>query len=65
MYVHVMQYVHKSIRTSNVIVFPKTKPAGAAEEDCAFPRHLGEPFLCGFETARHDKATSDQHGDAD
>jgi hypothetical protein len=59
MYVHIMQYVHKSIRSSNIVILSK-KDASAG----AFPQHLGEPFLCGFETARHDKATSDQRGDA-
>jgi hypothetical protein len=62
MYVHVTQYVHKSIRTSNIVIFPK-KGSSAANTD-QFPKVLGEPFLCGFETARHDKATSDQQGDA-
>lgn len=61
MYVHVMQYVHKSIRTSNVVVFERK---GAKENLESFPKGLGEPFLCGFETARHDKAISDQTGDA-
>ena len=62
LYVHVMGWVHKSIRTSNIVVFPKksTPPSPTRQ----FPKHLGEPFLCGFETARHDKATSDQQGDA-
>ncbi|KAF4339483.1 hypothetical protein FBEOM_6604 [Fusarium beomiforme] len=62
MYVHVMQYVHKSIRTSNIVMFPK-KGTSVSDTD-KFPKILGEPFLCGFETARHDKATSDQQGDA-
>lgn len=61
MYVHMMQYVHKSIRSSNIVMLPKK---GVSGETGVFPKHLGEPFLCGFETARHDKATSDQSGDA-
>jgi hypothetical protein len=61
MFVHVMKYVHKSIRTSNIVIFPK-KVDSSADTD-GFPKTIGEPFLCGFETARHDKATSDQEGD--
>jgi hypothetical protein len=57
MYTHVMGYVHKSIRTSNIVVLGK-------KSNPPSPKHLGEPFLCGFETARHDKTTSDQQGDA-
>lgn len=49
-------------------MFSKTVAASAstaADADTdGFPRYIGEPFLCGFETARHDKATSDQQGDA-
>jgi hypothetical protein len=62
MYTHVMGYVHKSIRTSNIIVLEKD--SNQLSSAARFPKHLGEPFLCGFETARHDKAISDQHGDA-
>jgi serine/threonine protein kinase len=62
MYTHVMGYVHKSIRTSNIIVLDKD--SSQLSSAARFPKHLGEPFLCGFETARHDKAISDQHGDA-
>ena len=61
MYVHIMNYVHKSIRTSNIVVLAKKAPPQTGI--VTFPKHLGEPFLCGFETARHDKATSDQSGD--
>src|ERR1700712_4938021 len=62
MYTHVMGYVHKSIRTSNIVVLGKNpNPPSTAPR---FPKYLGEPFLCGFETARHDKTTSDQQGDA-
>ncbi|ERF73113.1 hypothetical protein EPUS_09187 [Endocarpon pusillum Z07020] len=63
MYVHMMQYVHKSIRTSNIVVLSQKAAATTPETGC-FPERLGEPFLCGFETARQDKATSDQRGDA-
>jgi hypothetical protein len=63
MYVHMMQYVHKSIRTSNIVVLSK-RPPETTPETAGVPKRLGEPFLCGFETARHDKATSDQRGDA-
>jgi serine/threonine protein kinase len=62
MYTHVMGYVHKSIRTSNIIVLDKD--SNQLSSAARFPKRLGEPFLCGFETARHDKAVSDQHGDA-
>jgi len=58
-----MQYVHKSIRSSNIIILFKKSDAadGTIAQECKI---LGEPFLCGFETARHDKASSDQRGDA-
>ncbi|KAH8694339.1 hypothetical protein GQ44DRAFT_719490 [Phaeosphaeriaceae sp. PMI808] len=62
MYVHMMQYVHKSIRSSNIVIL--SKKGASSPETGGFPKQLGEPFLCGFETARQDKATSDQKGDA-
>ncbi|KAF5602016.1 hypothetical protein FPCIR_2093 [Fusarium pseudocircinatum] len=57
MYVHVMQYVHKSIRTSNIVMFARNDPSTANTEQ--FPKVLGEPFLCGFETSRYDRSASD------
>ncbi|KAF2201711.1 hypothetical protein GQ43DRAFT_480477 [Delitschia confertaspora ATCC 74209] len=65
MYVHVMQYVHKSIRPSNIVMFSKkAAPGTVGSSPPGESKNLGEPFLCGFETARHDRATSDQRGDA-
>ncbi|KAF5645971.1 uncharacterized protein FTJAE_2401 [Fusarium tjaetaba] len=57
MYVHVMQYVHKSIQTSNIVMFAKNDASTANTEQ--FPKALGEPFLCGFETSRYDRGASD------
>ncbi|KAG5796493.1 hypothetical protein H9Q69_004457 [Fusarium xylarioides] len=64
MYVHVMQYVHKSIQTSNIIMFAKNNSSPADTEQ--FPKVLGEPFLCGFETSRYDRGASNcEQGDVD
>ncbi|KAF5671116.1 hypothetical protein FDENT_11000 [Fusarium denticulatum] len=57
MYVHVMQYVHKFIQTSNIVMFARNDPSTANTEQ--FPKVLGEPFLCGFETSRYDRSASD------
>ncbi|KAJ4032227.1 hypothetical protein NW761_012786 [Fusarium oxysporum] len=63
MYVHVMQYVHKSIQTSNIVMFAKNDSSPANTEQ--FPKVLGEPFLCGFETSRYDRGASDGQGDVE
>ena len=62
LYVQAMGWVHKSIRTNNVIILEKGDSLSDAKS--SFPRQLGNPYLCGFDTARQDKAASDQRGDA-
>ena len=59
LYVNAMGWVHKSIRTRNIVL----APSGAGDGKHATQR-LGDPYLCGFDMARQDKASSDQKGDA-
>ena len=64
LYVHAMAWVHKSVRTNNVIILEKNDPAQSSSDNTRrFPKTLGNPYLCGFDTARQDKASSDQQGD--
>ena len=64
LYVHAMGWVHKSIRTNNIIVLD-TRDGLDRDATIAsrFPKSLGNPYLCGFHSARQDKAVSDQTGD--
>lgn len=65
LYVQAMGFVHKSIRTSNVIVLERRDPLDSTTDTVSqFPKSLGNPYLCGFDAARQDKAASDQAGDA-
>ncbi|MCJ1324866.1 hypothetical protein MMC10_001528 [Thelotrema lepadinum] len=66
LYVHAMGWVHKSIRTNNIIVLERRDDldSGTTTTTARFPKSLGNPYLCGFDTARQDKAASDQTGDA-
>ena len=64
LYVHAMGWVHKSIRTNNIIMLETRDDLGrGTTAPSQFPKSLGNPYLCGFDTARHDKAASDQTGD--
>ena len=58
LYVQALGWVHKSIRSSNVILLQRV---GTTDDPL---RTLNDPYLCGFDAARSDKATSDQLGDA-
>ena len=64
LYVHLVGWVHKSIRPDNILVFqehgePELSPRRR------FPYTLASPYLAGFEYARNAKALSDRKSDAE
>ncbi|KAK5717432.1 hypothetical protein LTR17_016119 [Elasticomyces elasticus] len=63
LYVHLVGWVHKSIRPDNIIFLQRTD----ASADLRFPYALATPFLAGFEYARStaEGALSDRKSDAD
>jgi serine/threonine protein kinase len=48
LFIHTAQHVHKSIRTSNILLL-----------DTSLPSNLGEPFLIGFDLSRKSKQASE------
>ncbi|KAL9638839.1 MAG: hypothetical protein Q9204_001347 [Flavoplaca sp. TL-2023a] len=74
LYVHLVGWVHKSLRPDNILVFEdelsEDEGYEAAEEADrrqrrSFPYTLNSPYLAGFEYARSVKALSDRTSDAE
>lgn len=76
LYVHLVGWVHKSIRPDNILVFENetNKRDGDDDEEVEdddvqrrrqFPFTLNNPYLAGFEYARSVKADSDRTSDAE
>ncbi|KAL8691642.1 MAG: hypothetical protein Q9218_003177 [Villophora microphyllina] len=71
LYVHLVGWVHKSIRPDNILVFEDEAIAAKEAEGAdsqyqrSFPYHLSSPYLAGFEYARSVKALSDRTSDAE
>ena len=67
LYVHLVGWVHKSIRPDNILVFQEHGEAELAATAARrrFPYALASPYLAGFEYARNAKALSDRKSDAE
>ncbi|KAL8811118.1 MAG: hypothetical protein Q9200_002059 [Gallowayella weberi] len=73
LYVHLVGWVHKSIRPDNILVFEdevnEEDDDGDKDVDVRsrryFPFSLNSPYLAGFEYARSVKALSDRTSDAE
>lgn len=58
-YVHSGDFVHKNIRSSNIIIFKPTRDLPAQEKRYRqYPRVIGQPFLVGYDGVRKFDAAS-------
>ena len=64
LYVHLVGWVHKSIRPDNILVL-REQGEGELPPRRRFPYTLASPYLAGFEYARNAKALSDRKSDAE
>ena len=62
LYVHLVGWVHKSIRPDNILVFDEESDLPPRRR---FPHALPSPYLAGFEYARSVKSLSDRKSDAE
>ncbi|KAL8727025.1 MAG: hypothetical protein Q9166_006323 [cf. Caloplaca sp. 2 TL-2023] len=71
LYVHLVGWVHKSIRPDNILVFEDEVLENDDDDEDdrhrrnRFPYVLNSPYLAGFEYARSVKALSDKTGNAE
>ena len=64
LYVHLVGWVHKSIRPDNILVFQEQGESELPPRR-RFPYALASSYLTGFEYARNAKALSDRKSDAE
>ncbi len=64
LYVHLVGWVHKSIRPDNILVFQEQGESELSPRR-RFPYTLASPYLAGFEYARNAKTLSDRKSDAE
>ena len=64
LYVHLVGWVHKSIRPDNILVFQERGESELSPRR-RFPYTLPSPYLAGFEYARNAKTLSDRKSDAE
>ena len=58
LYMHTCDFLHKSIRPDNVLIFTDDVPPGKDSAEYTYPRVIGEPFLVGFDNVRKAIAAS-------
>ena len=65
LYVHLVGWVHKSIRPDNILVFQDQGEPALSFPRRRFPYTLASPYLAGFEYARNVQTLSDRKSDAE
>jgi hypothetical protein len=58
LYMHACEFVHKSIRPDNVLIFENSLLVGDEATKQKYPYVIGEPFLVGFDSIRKAVAAS-------
>jgi hypothetical protein len=58
LYMHTCDFVHKTIRPDNVLIFTDDVPPGDDPAKYTYPCVIGEPFLVGFDNVRKAIAAS-------